>query len=85
MPDIFVAPRALAASVGSDAPLAFLACALGIGAVGICCAEGGSRVPTSGGMFGYTEAALEYCSLSLAMACFHGHSAAFIRRPARRP
>ena len=55
---IFVAPSALAASVGSYAPLAFLACALGIGAVGICCAEGGSRVPTSGEMYGYIEAAL---------------------------
>ncbi len=55
---IFVAPSALAASVGSYTPLAFLACALGIGAVGICCAEGGSRMPTSGGMYGYIEAAL---------------------------
>ena len=34
--DIFAAPSALAASVGPDAPLAFLACSLGIAAVGIC-------------------------------------------------
>jgi basic amino acid/polyamine antiporter, APA family len=39
-------------------PLAFLACALGIGAVAICCARGGSRIPTSGGIYGYVEAAL---------------------------
>ena len=55
---IFAAPSALAAPVGSYAPLALLACALGIGAVGICCAEGRSRVPTNGGMYGYIEAAL---------------------------
>lgn len=55
---IFAAPSALAASVGSYAPLALLACALGIGAVDICCAEGRSRVPTNGGMYGYIEAAL---------------------------
>ena len=55
---IFAVPSALAASVGSCAPLAFVFASLGIGAVGICCAEGGSRMPTSGGMYGYIEAAL---------------------------
>jgi APA family basic amino acid/polyamine antiporter len=55
---IFAVPGALAASLGPYAPLAFLACAVGIGAVGICCAEGGSRMPTSGGIYGYVEAAL---------------------------
>ena len=55
---IFAAPSALAASVGPYAPLAFLACSLGIGAVGIYFAEGGSRMPRSGGMYGYIEAAL---------------------------
>jgi amino acid transporter len=55
---IFAVPSALAASAGAFAPLAFIVCSLGIGAVGICCAEGGSRMPTSGGMYGYIEAAL---------------------------
>jgi amino acid transporter len=55
---IFAVPSALAASLGPYAPLAFVACALGIGAVAICCAEGGSRIPTSGGIYGYVEAAL---------------------------
>lgn len=55
---IFAAPSVLAAAVGPYAPLAFVASSLGIGAVGICCAAGGSRLPTSGGMYGYIEAAL---------------------------
>ncbi len=50
-------PSELAASLGCYAPLAFAVCAVGIGAVAICCAEGGSRVPTSGGIYGYIEAA----------------------------
>lgn len=41
----------LSASVGSCAPLACLACSLGFGAVGICCAGGASRTPASGGMY----------------------------------
>lgn len=55
---IFAVPSGLAASLGSYAPLAFIACSLGIGAVAICCAEGGSRIATSGGMYGYIEASL---------------------------
>lgn len=55
---IFAVPSALAASLGPYAPLAFVACAVGIGSVAICCAEGGSRMPTSGGIYGYVEAAL---------------------------
>jgi amino acid transporter len=54
---IFAVPGALAACVGSYAPLAFLFCAVVVGAVAICFAEGGSRVPTSGGAYGYIEAA----------------------------
>ena len=54
---IFAVPAALAASVGPYAPIAFLVCAVAIGAVAICFAEGGSRVPTSGGAYGYIEAA----------------------------
>jgi amino acid transporter len=52
---IFAVPGALAQVVGPYAPLAFLACGLAIGAVAICFAEGGSRMPTSGGVYGYIE------------------------------
>ncbi len=54
---IFAVPGALAACIGPYAPLAFLACGVAIGAVAICFAEGGSRMPTSGGPYGYVEAA----------------------------
>jgi len=55
---IFAVPSALAAAVGPYAPLAFLACGGAIGAVAVCFAEGGSRIPTSGGAYGYIEASL---------------------------
>jgi APA family basic amino acid/polyamine antiporter len=54
---IFAVPGALGANMGSYAPVAFLACGTLIGAVAICFAEGGSRIPTSGGAYGYIEAA----------------------------
>jgi len=54
---IFTVPASLAAAVGPYAPLAFLACGLIIGAVAICFAEGGSRIPTSGGTYGYVAVA----------------------------
>jgi basic amino acid/polyamine antiporter, APA family len=54
---IFSVPGALASCVGSYAPFAFLACGLAVGCVAICVAEGGSRVPTSGGIYGIIEAA----------------------------
>jgi basic amino acid/polyamine antiporter, APA family len=54
---IFTVPAALAGTVGRYAPLAFLFCGLAVSAVAICFAEGGSRVPTSGGVYGYIEAA----------------------------
>lgn len=50
---IFAVPAALAASVGTYAPLALLACAMAIGAIAICFAEGGSRMASSGGAYGY--------------------------------
>ena len=53
---IFAVPGALAACIGPYAPLAFLVCGVAIGAVAICFAEGGSRMPTSGGPYGYVEA-----------------------------
>lgn len=55
---IFVVPRDLAAAVGPYAPLAFLGCGLAVGCIGICFAEGGSRIPTSGGVYGFVEVAL---------------------------
>ena len=54
---IFVVPAALAANVGPYAPLAILVCAIAVGSVAICFAEGGSRIPSSGGAYGYIEAA----------------------------
>src|SRR5450631_317279 len=53
---IFVVPAALAAGIGPYAPMAFLLCAVAVGSVAICFAEGGSRIPTSGGVYGYVEA-----------------------------
>src|ERR1700743_2549740 len=55
--DIFSRPAALAASVGPYAPLAFLACGIAVSAVAVCFAEGGSRIPTSGGVYGIIDAA----------------------------
>ncbi len=54
---IFAVPGALAASVGPYAPLALLVCALAVGSVAICFAEGGSRIASSGGSYGYVAAA----------------------------
>jgi APA family basic amino acid/polyamine antiporter len=54
---IFAVPAALAASVGQYAPIAFLVCAIAVGSIALCFAEGGSRVPTSGGAYGYIETA----------------------------
>lgn len=54
---IFALPAALAANLGVYAPLAILGCGLAVGTVAICFAEGGSRVPTSGGAYGYIEVA----------------------------
>ncbi len=53
---IFAVPGALAACIGPYAPLAFLVCGVAVGAVAICFAEGGSRMPTSGGPYGYVAA-----------------------------
>src|SRR5271154_5810664 len=54
---IFRLPASMYAAVGAYAPLAYLLCAVVMGGVVICFAEGGSRVPTSGGTYGYVEAA----------------------------
>ena len=55
---IFAVPAELSAAVGAWAPLVFLFCGIAVGATAICFAEGGSRVPTSGGVYGYIETAL---------------------------
>lgn len=55
---IFAVPGELANTVGVYAPLAFLICAIAIGSIAICFAEGGSRMPTSGGAYGYIDSAL---------------------------
>jgi APA family basic amino acid/polyamine antiporter len=54
---IFAVPAALASSVGSYAPLALLVCAVAVGAVAICFAEGGSRMASSGGAYAYIAVA----------------------------
>lgn len=54
---IFALPSAMAAALGGYAPVAFLGCALAVGCVALCFAEGGSRVPTSGGPYGYVSEA----------------------------
>lgn len=54
---IFVVPASLAANIGPYAPWAILICGIAVGAVSICFAEGGSRMPSSGGAYGYIEAA----------------------------
>ena len=54
---IFVVPRDLAAAIGVYAPLAFLGCGIGVGCIAICFAEGGTRVPTSGGVYGFVDTA----------------------------
>ncbi len=54
---IFTLPAAVALAAGAFAPAAYLICAALMAGVVICFAEGGSRVPTSGGAYGTTEAA----------------------------
>ena len=54
---IFVIPATLARDVGPAAPLVYLACVLAMGAVALCFAAAGSRTPTSGGPYGYAQAA----------------------------
>jgi len=54
---IFSLPAAMALAAGDRAPWAYVLCAVAMGAVVTCFAEAGSRVPTSGGAYGYVEAA----------------------------
>jgi basic amino acid/polyamine antiporter, APA family len=59
---IFVVPAELSQAMGSLAPLAVVACAVAIGAVGVCMAEAGSRLPSSGGVYAFVEAAFGPCA-----------------------
>ena len=54
---IFSLPSSMAALAGSWAPLALLLCACATGAVVVCAAEASGRVATSGGAYGYADAA----------------------------
>lgn len=54
---VYRLPAAMALAAGTAAPWAYLACLVAMGAVVLCFAEAGSRVPTSGGPYGYIEAA----------------------------
>lgn len=59
---IFVVPAQLSQAMGSLAPLAVVACAVAIGAVGVCMAEAGSRLPSSGGVYAFVEASFGPCA-----------------------
>jgi amino acid transporter len=59
---IFLVPAQLSHALGSLAPLAVVACAVAIGAIGLCMAEGGSRLPSSGGIYAFVEAAFGPCA-----------------------
>ena len=54
---IFSLPSGMAQAAGPYALVAYGVCALAMAAVTLCCAEAGSRVPTSGGIYGYVDAA----------------------------
>ena len=54
---IFTLPAGMARAAGPYALIAYVLCALAMAAVVLCFAEAGSRVPTSGGTYGYVEAA----------------------------
>lgn len=54
---VYRLPAVMAGAAGTVAPYAYLACLIAMAAVVLCFAEAGSRVPTSGGPYGYVEAA----------------------------
>jgi amino acid transporter len=74
---IFTLPAGMARAAGPYAILAYLLCAVAMGAVVLCFAEAGSRVPTSGGAYGFVEAAFGplagfVCGALLWLACVLG-------------
>jgi basic amino acid/polyamine antiporter, APA family len=54
---IYRLPASMAGAAGTAAPYAYVACLVAMGAIVLCFSEAGSRVPTSGGPYGYVEAA----------------------------
>ncbi len=54
---IFTLPAAVALAAGPGAPWAYLVCGIIMAAIVLCFAEAGSRVPTSGGVYGTVDAA----------------------------
>jgi amino acid transporter len=55
---IFLLPATAVMTLGTAAPLAYIACAVVIGLVVLCFAENGSRVAATGGSYAYVETAL---------------------------
>ena len=55
---IFLLPATAVVSLGTAAPLAYVACAIVIGLVVLCYAEAGSRVSATGGSYAYVETAM---------------------------
>ena len=55
---IFLLPATAVLTLGTAAPLAYIACAIVIGLVVLCFAEAGSRVAATGGSYAYVETAL---------------------------
>jgi basic amino acid/polyamine antiporter, APA family len=55
---IFLLPATAVMTLGSAAPLAYIACAVVIGLVVLCFAENGSRVAATGGSYAYVETAM---------------------------
>jgi len=52
---IFSLPAAMAGAAGALAPTGYLLCAVAMALIVICFAEAGSRLPTSGGVYGTVE------------------------------
>lgn len=55
---IFLLPATAVVTLGTAAPLAYIACAVVIGLVVLCYAEAGSRVAATGGSYAYVETAM---------------------------
>lgn len=55
---IFLLPATAVLTLGTAAPLAYIACAIVIGLVVLCFAENGSRVAATGGSYAYVETAM---------------------------
>ena len=54
---IYRLPASVAETLGPAAPIAYVVCAVVMGLIGLCIAEAGSRVATTGGPYAYVEAA----------------------------